>query len=403
MPSKKTSVLILGGGFAGLSCALALPAKHFDVTVIDQKPDFEFLPAIHELVSRRKTPASLRLPLKSVLRAVGHRFLKTSIEGIDPPTASINTTRGALSADYLVVALGAQDNTYGVAGVGNYAHGFKSVAQCSAIGAQLKDLLRDDKRIQITIIGAGFEGIEAAGEVLRVVKGQNARVAIVDGAPRLIPTAPESVSSHLAQLCEAAGVELILGSPVAKITPKTVCLSTGEKRRSDLTIWTGGSAPPITDGMASLTSGSGWLQTSPTLNHPDYARVFVIGDNADALAGVYRQAYHAIEMGEHCASNIQRQTKKRSLRRFKPSNKPQLISFGELDTVLIHPRRCLSGTGLSPLKEAIYQAVMAKLDRRKAPTRLANMIVRSTQIGPTVDDMLSSRAIALRSGINRLA
>jgi hypothetical protein len=76
-------VLILGGGFAGLAAATELRADRFDVTLVDRRRAFEFLPNIHELLSGVKSPELLRLPLDEVVERAGHRFVRDTVTAID--------------------------------------------------------------------------------------------------------------------------------------------------------------------------------------------------------------------------------------------------------------------------------------------------------------------------------
>ncbi|MEM6605786.1 MAG: FAD-dependent oxidoreductase, partial [Pseudomonadota bacterium] len=80
----KPRVVIVGGGFAGLACANNLPAKRFDVTLVDQRSSFEFLPNIHELVSGVKTKEQLRLDLCSALGSAGHTFVNGCVDALNP-------------------------------------------------------------------------------------------------------------------------------------------------------------------------------------------------------------------------------------------------------------------------------------------------------------------------------
>ena len=126
-------VVILGGGFAGLAAARGLDADRFDVTLVDRRPAFEFLPNIHELLSGVKSPELLRLPLDRALAGLGHRFVNDTVTGIDPVerTVRVERRRRPIGYDALVVALGGVDATRGVAGVTDHAHPFKSVDDCA--------------------------------------------------------------------------------------------------------------------------------------------------------------------------------------------------------------------------------------------------------------------------------
>ena len=129
-------VVILGGGFSGLSAAQNLLADRFRVTLIDQRASFEFLPNIHELLSGVKTPELLRLPLDRILRRAGHTFVRDTVTKIDSTAREIETKRRRqpIKYDALVLALGGVDATRGVPGVVEHAMPFKSAKDCDRIG-----------------------------------------------------------------------------------------------------------------------------------------------------------------------------------------------------------------------------------------------------------------------------
>ncbi|EED32306.1 HI0933-like protein [gamma proteobacterium NOR5-3] len=375
---SRPKVLIVGGGFAGLACANSLDAERFAVTLVDRKADFEFLPNIHELLSGVKKPSQLRLSLRAAMRAVGHRFIRGDVTGIDPEARCVQLgTDKQLCADYLVIALGSADADYGVSGVGKHSYGFKSVAQCQAIHERLQGLSR--KGGKVVIIGGGLEGVEALGEVLRRYRHKPLQLTLVEARHSLLPAAPAAVGEHLADHCREWDVSCITGDPVARITAKTVTLNSGRRLRSDLTVWTGGPVPPALLGESGLAKRNRWAAVDPTLAHSSYEHVFIAGDAAELEQPISKQAYHALDMGRCIAANIERLSKGKAPRRFKPSGKPTLLAFGDVDSVLISDRVCLAGPPLAAAKEAVFAAVMPQLDLRPARHRLESALGRSKQ------------------------
>ncbi|WOJ92713.1 FAD-dependent oxidoreductase [Congregibacter variabilis] len=375
---RRPKVIIVGGGFAGLACANSLDAKRFAVTLIDRKADFEFLPNIHELLSAVKKPTQLRIPLRAAMRAAGHRFIRGDVTSIDPTARRVRVGPDKrFDADYLVVALGSADADYGVSGVGEHSYGFKSVAQCQAIHRRLQGLSRDGGKV--VIIGGGLEGIEALGEVLRRYRHKPLELTIVEAQSTLLPAAPSAVGKHIAHYCKEWAVACVTKDPVARITAKTVTLRSGRRLRSDLTIWTGGPVPPPLLADSGLAETKRWAPVEKTLVHPGYRNVFIAGDAAELDEPISKQAYHALDMGRCIAGNIERLANGKALRRFKPSGKPTLLAFGDLDSVLVSDRVCLAGPPLAAAKEAVFAAVMTQLDLRSPKQRLNAAVGRSKQ------------------------
>lgn len=375
---SRPNVLILGGGFAGLACANALDARRFAVTLVDRKRHFEFLPNIHELLSGVKKPAQLRLSLNESMQHLGHRFISGDVTSIDPETHSITLGKRRLSADFLVIALGSADADYGVSGVQEHSMGFKSVAQCAAIHKRLRALEKRPKA-RIVVVGGGLEGVEALGELLRSYRDSALQVSIIEAQAGLLPGSPVAVGEHIKSYCELHSVTCINGDAVERITAKTVLLGSGRRLRSDLTIWTGGPAPPALLASSGLADSGCWVPVRKTLEHVAFANVFVVGDAADLPRPISKQAYHALDMGRHAAKCIERSAGDQSLRPFKASPKPTLIAFGDIDTILLSGKTAIAGPALAAGKEAVFSAVMTQLDQRALPERLGAALQRGSQ------------------------
>lgn len=99
-----------------------------------------------------------------------------------------------------------------------------------------------------------------------------------------------------------------------------------------------------------------------TLQSVRFDNVFVVGDAAALRKPLSKQAYYAIQIGEHAAGNVERLSRGQRLDAFSPAAKPSLVSFGDLDTYMIADGYAVAGTALAAAKEAVYQLTMALLD-----------------------------------------
>jgi NADH dehydrogenase len=361
---SRPRVVIVGANFAGLAAAQHL-GREYAVTVVDRSPWFEWLPNVHELLSGVKRPSDLRLPRARLVARAGHRFVRAEVKRIDARRGRVITTSGRqFGFDACIVAVGGVDETYGVRGVDRYALGFKSVDACAAIGRRLADLARRPGRASVVIVGGGFEGVEALGEILRSERCRDGlEVTVVEAGSRLLPGLPAKIDAAVRAHGAAFDVRFMTRSRVTAVTPRRVRLQSGVQLRSDLTIWTGGVAPPPLLHESGLAPGPGqWAPVKPTLQSRRFDRVFVIGDAASLSQGLAKQAYHALDMGKCAADNVGRRLAGRRLRRFVPSPKPMLIAFGALDTFLVAGRAALASPALAALKESVFQLTMAQLD-----------------------------------------
>lgn len=362
--SERQRVLVLGGGFAGLAAALELRSDRYTVTLVDRSRSFEFLPNIHELLSGVKTPELLRLPLDRNVRRAGHTFVHDTVTEIDPARRTVTTQRGrsALEYDALIVGLGGVDATRGVPGVVEHAMPFKSVEQCDRIGKRLAQLVMRREPARVVIVGGGLEGVEALGEILRRHRRSGMHVTLVEARERLLPETPAALDTHVRALCAPHGVDFELSCPVKCIEQEAVVLRDGRSLPSDLTIWTGGPAPPELLADCGLAPQGAWAPVEVTLQSKSHPEIFVTGDAADLPTPLSKQGYHALDMGVCAARNAQRLLSGRRLEPFRPSGKPTLISFGDLSCFLVAGDRVLAGPSLGAAKEAVFELVMAQLD-----------------------------------------
>jgi NADH dehydrogenase len=376
---SRPRVVILGGGFAGLSAARALRADRYEVVLIDRSRFFEWLPNIHELLSGVKTPELLRLPLADLVSRAGHRFVRDSVTRIDADErlVSLQRRRRPVSYDALIVALGGVDSTRGVT-VEN-ARPFKSVESCERIGRRLARLAARRKPGRVVIVGGGLEGVEALGEILRRYRESPLRITLVEAGPRLLPEAAPALDRELRALCAPHAVALETGHAVRRIEAQAVVLDDGRSLPSDLTIWTGGPAPPALLAESGLAPAGAWAPVDATLQSKGHPEVFVAGDAAELPTGLAKQAYHALDMGACAARNVERRLADRSLYPLQPSNKPMLISFGDLSCFLAAGSFVLAGPALGALKEAIFEVGMTQLDAKPVPLRLPGVTRRAAR------------------------
>jgi len=354
----------VGANFAGIAAAQHLDGR-YDVTVIDRWPWFEWLPNIHELLSGVKRPAELRLPRARLVNRAGHRFVRAEVVRIDAPASVVVTSTGRrFPFDACIVAVGGVDETSGVPGADRYALSFKGVDDCAEIGRRLAQLARRKGPASIVIVGGGFEGIEALGEILRRYGHRKGlTVSLVEAGPRLMPNSPASIDRAVRRHCARHDVRFLTGTRVTKLTPVRVHLDAGKPLRSDLTIWTGGvKAPPLLHASGLADRPGQWAPVTQALRSKRHRNVFIIGDSAGLPQPLGKQAYYALQMGVCAAENVERALAGRRLRDFRPAAKGMLVAFGALDTFLVAGRAVIASPALAAAKEAVFQVTMAQLD-----------------------------------------
>lgn len=357
--SMAPHVLIVGAGFAGLTAAQALP-QHYDTTVVSNRPWCEFLPNIHEILSRQKSPEDLRIDANAEVERLGHRFVLDEVQAIETDRRRVLTrSTGALSYDALILAIGGVNATRGVEGADAHAFPFKSVEDCRRIRDALESASAG-RRGNVTIVGGGLEGIEALGELLRAHPEFSIRV--VDAGSRVLAEAPASLDRIVREKCLAFDVVIDNDVRVTRVGERSVTLSNGSSHPSDITIWTGGptAAPLLHDAGLGAKPGA-WAPVDANLESTAAGGVFVAGDAAGLSEPIAKQAYHAMDMGTCAARNAVARLEGRDPTPFEPTSKPMLISFGHLGCFLVAGDWALFGPPVATAKEAVFQLVTAQL------------------------------------------
>ena len=397
-------VLIVGGGFAGVACSQQLSSRQFDVTLIDRRPCFEFLPAIHELLSARKSAAEVSLSLAALQQHQGHGFLRAEVTSVCPQRRAVVLGNGReLTADYLLLSPGSVPAGRSISGVQQHAQSLHSTADALHIRRSVQRLRRAAGRRRLVIVGAGWTGIEALGELLRD-RRRPLELHLVEAGAQLLPGGPPPVAAFLAQRCADLGVTVHMGRAVERVTAKTLFFADGGRLRNELLIWTAGTA--LSPLLTALQSEEPSLATNlnDDLSLPAYPQCFVAGDSASLQRPLPRQAYHALDMGVSVARNITRLARERSSRRFLPLPRPSLLAFGDEGAILIAGRRAFAGVPVALAKEAVYQAVMGQLDQRSLPARLGALRQRGTALPEHWWPLLKDwRQLRQQAGVTRLA
>ena len=315
---SRPHIVIVGGNFAGLGAAAALDSHQVQVTLVDRHPQAEWLPNVHELLSRRKNPEQLRLQRHALLTGMGHDFLCAGVREIDRNTQRLHTDSGEhLDYDLLLLATGSMAHDHGIPGVTEHALHPRSVEHCTRIGNTLTRMAALPAGRDVVIAGGGIEGLEMLGEILqRFGSGGRFNLHMVEQAERLFPRFPglhERLLGHM-----QGQVHLHTGRRITAVQAERITLDNGDILPSRLTIWSTGRRSQPLAAAAGLADG---LQDAPvhdSLQSIHDARIFIAGDAAALPLPLEKQSHYARAMGQHAADNMQRMLDQKPLRAFRP-------------------------------------------------------------------------------------
>lgn len=289
---KKREIVIVGGGFGGVKSALELAGRQeFHVTLIANKPFFEYFPMMyHTATGGSKVVSSI--PLGDIFRNKRIEIIIGEADKLDRDKKTIKLKSGTkIKYDAIILALGNVTNYFGIPGLEEYSFGVKSLKDAEELKSHLHQQLTDKRApdSRYIVIGGGPTGIEVAGalpEYIRYlmkmhgIKGKRkVHVDLVEASPRLMPRMPESVSRALAKRLRKLGVKLYFKKPVQSQSADTLLLD-GKPIRSHTVIWTAGMANnPFFSKNKFILSENGKVKVDELMQA--WPGVFVIGDNAD--------------------------------------------------------------------------------------------------------------------------
>jgi NADH:ubiquinone reductase (H+-translocating) len=322
-------VVIVGGGFGGLTAARSLRRAPVDVTLIDRRNHYLFQPLLYQVATGVLSPADIAMPLRVLLRAQRNAtVLLAEVGAIDLDSRVVNAEDGRLRLpfDYLIVAPGSRHSYFTHPEWESVAPGLKTLDDAREIRRRFllaleqaersTDAAERDALLTFVIVGGGPTGVELAGVLptlarqgfrrdFRRLDLNRVRVLLVEGGPRLLAAFPEHLSARALRDLRDLGVDCRTGAIVTQVTGDAVYI--GEERIATRTVlWAAGNtASPLVKEMGIATDRAGRASVLPDLSIPGHPHVFVIGDAA-AVPDVPGLAAAANQMGAHAARMIVR-------------------------------------------------------------------------------------------------
>jgi NADH dehydrogenase len=347
---KKTRVVILGGGFAGLTAARALNAKKiFEVLVVDRNNFQTFLPLLYQVSTSGLAADHVAHPIRGALRKSDIDFRMGSPISIDYKNKSIKLDSSeSFHFDYLVFALGSVTNDFGIKGVKEHALGMKSVQDAllirSTILRHFEDLCRYeiDSQLSINIIGGGPTGVEMAGAIAELKNGPlkrdsasaatQIRINIIEAGKNILPMFSTKLSQRAEKDLRKLGVTINKEKIVKEIKSDEIHFKDGTNLQSDLTIWTAGVTGEQTIDKFKLPVVRGRLDVDSKLQVKNYPFIFAIGDIAgahDESGALYPMvAPVAMQQGRFLADQLVRLSTNKKLEEFKYRDKGSMATIG---------------------------------------------------------------------------
>jgi NADH:ubiquinone reductase (H+-translocating) len=359
---KKTRVIILGGGFAGLSAAMYLDktlARRADaeVTLINRENFILFTPMLHEVAAGDLYPGDIVNPIRRILHHV--KFVQAEVQAIDLSARRVRCLGGVarldleFEFDHLLLALGSETNFFGLPGVSEWAVTMKSMSDAALLRNRVVALLeeanlRSDPAVRRQVLtfvtaGGGFAGAETTGAINDFVREavryypdlseELIRVVIVHPGDFLLPELGEKLGNYAERKLRERKVEVIKGARVASYDGSLVTMTDGESIPASTLIWTAGVKPSPVIAPLPGQKERGRLLVNEFLGVPGVAGLWAAGDCAavlDSKTGRFHPptAQHGLREGLIAAKNIEAAIRGRPLKPFIFTTLGQLATIG---------------------------------------------------------------------------
>jgi NADH dehydrogenase len=355
---QRPHVVIVGGGFGGLYCAKRLKRAPVRVTLVDERNFHLFQPLLYQVATASLSPADIASPIRSIFRNQSNVevWLGEAVN-IDTDKKRVELRDGALDYDYLVLATGATHAYFGHPEWSEDAPGLKTIDDALEIRRRFLVAFEAAEReadpeamtrlLTFAIVGAGPTGVELAGamaeiarEVIpkdfRSIDTKTARILLLEGGPRVLPTYPPELSEKARRQLVGLGVEVRTNALVTRVEHDVVHVGQ-EAIPAGNVFWAAGvAASPLALKLGTPTDRAGRVIVEPDYSIPGHPEVFVIGDLASQTHGgsaVPGVAQGAMQSGRHAAKMIVRDLEGKPREPFHYLDKGSLATIGRAAAV----------------------------------------------------------------------
>ncbi|MDI6870203.1 MAG: NAD(P)/FAD-dependent oxidoreductase [Bacillota bacterium] len=376
-------VVVLGAGYGGLTCLLALAKrlKHsgVELVLVNKHEYHQFITELHKPAAGSADCEYIRIPLGQIVSRRRVRLVKATVDRIDIENRKLIFEDGnELAYDKLVVGVGSVPEYFGIPGMQEHALTLRSLNCARTIHEHIEYQLASSKVVKteqerqacrtFVIGGAGLTGVEMAGELAETlprlcrrydIDPADVQVYNVEAVPEIMRDFETDLARRAARDLERKGVQLITGVPIMEVTADFIALKDGRVIPTRTVIWSGGvRANDLLERSGFPVGARGRAKVDQGMRSPASPDVYVIGDCAEAVdpktgKPAAPTAHNAIDQGLVAARNIISDLTGGPRAAFHPVDLGAVASLGESFAVGYVGRFKLVGRPASVMKEMI--------------------------------------------------
>ncbi|MEE4260329.1 MAG: NAD(P)/FAD-dependent oxidoreductase [Bacteroidales bacterium] len=364
------SIVVIGGGFAGISFVKQLKNKAVQVILIDKENFHQFMPLLYQVATSGLEPDNIVFPFRKIYRNYKNvLFRMAEVIRVDTRLNKVETNIGTIDYDYLVIATGSVTNFFGNESVAKYGFGLKSVTDSLDIRSFLLQNLEkaviscnEEERetlSSVAIVGGGPTGVEMAGALAEFrkyvlpkdypeLRNTSINIYLLEASGKLLQDMPEKLSVKTLLYLQKLGVNVQLNTSVKAFDGQLVTLDKANVINAATLIWTAGIKGNVPVGLDStLLNKQNRIMVDQRNRLIGYDNVFAIGDVA-AIKNTYPNGHPmvaqvAIQQGRKLADNLMAIINDKPLRNFEYRDKGSMATIGKKKAVAAINNRRFSG------------------------------------------------------------
>jgi NADH:ubiquinone reductase (H+-translocating) len=370
--SSNPRIVIIGGGFAGISLAKKLKNKNFQVVLLDKHNYHTFQPLLYQVATGGLEAGSIAYPIRKVIQEYNDFFFRlTSVKEIDTKNQKIISEIGELTYDYLVIASGSKTNYFGNKEIERNSMAMKTIPQSLNIRSLIlenfeqavltKDLADRNSLINFVLVGGGPTGVELAGalaEMKRAILQKDypdldiakMQINLIQSGDRILNTMSEKSSIAAEKFLLDLGVTIWKNVRVTNYDGRTITTNSDLTFETATVIWTAGVQGAKIAGLDAncLIEKVDRIRVNQYNQVKGYNNIFAIGDIASMETDLYPQghpmmAQPALQQGDLLGENLVKLLNNEQMTAFLYKDKGSMATIGRNLAVVDLPNYHFNG------------------------------------------------------------
>ena len=353
---SRPRVLVLGGGFAGIGAAQKLKKSDVDVVLVDGHDYHTFQPLLYQVATGLLEQPAVGHPIRDLFDKQDNiRVHQDRVTGIDLAAREVRFAElSPEQYDYLVLALGAEVNFFGVDGAAEHAFPLYTLPDAVRLkdhvlerweAADRHPELVEDGALNMVVVGGGPTGVETAGAMAELYNGvfrkdypdvsaEQARIVLVESSPEVFSMFKPDIRAYTEKALEKRGVDLMTGDVVESVAPDRVTLKSGTVLSAHTLVWGAGlQGNELVRSLGLELQRGNRLAVDEELRLAEHPEVYVVGDVAAIIDAKTEQVLPqlgsvALQSGEHAGETIARRVAGKETKPFKYRDKGTMATIG---------------------------------------------------------------------------